>query len=374
MIGFEIEISLLVADKNNKKIPGDTELGTASVLPFDVVTDSQQGHSNVEFVSEARSVVGGTKVSGPKDLKSALAGMQAVTGKLAAAKGVGTFKAVTAGLVNTAGAGSTAKLLPYPEGFRSYESQGGDGLAPQYTVGARLGALASFFDFLRTNVPFSDRAAYPSDRARFRLAQAEDFGKELTKIFKKAVSPSSSDLALLNGYAQLVYTQVAAMADYLVGEKDKGQIKNNTVGLSRSNFSDIFPLLPEGVRDFLTAGFSAGKDNIVTLIAKYQEQSDTSDDPLPFNEESSRVVEDPYRRDKTIETKLIDYAKSALTGKPAVAQQHIFGGMKMIAPKMDGAGFVIPIEIRTFGTTLFKTWDQVGTDLDLMIEWVQATK
>lgn len=45
----------------------------------------------------------------------------------------------------------------------------------------------------------------------------------------------------------------------------------------------------------------------------------------------------------------------------------------MIAPALDGVGFVMPIEARTFGTTQLKTWDQVGTDLDLMINWVQAT-
>lgn len=48
--------------------------------------------------------------------------------------------------------------------------------------------------------------------------------------------------------------------------------------------------------------------------------------------------------------------------------------MKLTAPEIDGAGFVIPIEVRTLGTTLFKTWDEVGADLDLMIDWVQSAK
>jgi hypothetical protein len=374
MIGFEIEISRLVADKNGAKIDGDEELGTAAVLPFDIVTDSQQGYSNIEFVSEPRSVVDGGRLKGPKDLKDALAGMKAVTAKLAAAKGVGTFKAVTAGLVNTGGEGDTAKLLPYPKGFVSYESLGGDGLGPQYTVGARLGALASFFDFLRTNVPFSDEYEYPSDRARFRLAQAEGFGKELAKIYKKTVSTSASEIAQVNGYAQLVYTQVAAMADYLIGKKDEGQVKNGTVGLCRSRFSEIFPLLPQDVRDFFTAGFSAKNDNFVTLIASYQEVSDKGDERLPFNEDNYRAVPDPYAKNKVVKTTLIEYTKSALTGEPSVGQQSIFGGMKMIAPKRDGAGFVIPIEVRTFGTTLFKTWVEVAADLDLIIGWVQSAK
>lgn len=241
-------------------------------------------------------------------------------------------------------------------------------------MGARLSALGSFFDVLRKNVPFSDTTVYPLNRARFRLVQAQDFGRELAKTFKKTVSTSAADLAQLNGYAQLVYTQVAAMADYLVGDEDKGQIKNGTVGLCRSTFSQIFPLLNEDVRNFLTEGFSAKNDNIVTLIADYQEVPEKGDKRLPFNEESYREVEDPYVGGKLIKTKLIECAQSALTGTPAVKQQSVFGGMRMIAPERDGAGFVIPIEVRTFGTTQFKTWDRVGADLDLMIKWAQATR
>lgn len=50
------------------------------------------------------------------------------------------------------------------------------------------------------------------------------------------------------------------------------------------------------------------------------------------------------------------------------------GQIKNVAPETDGLGFVIPIEVCTFAATLFKTWGQVGTDLDLMIGRVQSAK
>lgn len=362
MIGFELEISLPITDKNGRKLDGETELGPSSSLPFRLVSDKRQGYSNIEFVTGPVSVVGTTGLAkGLPQLLAILAGIRELRDAL--------YKAGDAKLADAAGKllkptadGRTALLNP-SSGYRdaASEKNGGDGLFLHYSVGIPLTGLSAFFDFLRKNAPYEDDAFLRP--ARWRTLQAKAFAEDATQLFIKQAKPSTkTPVAQVNGYLQLVYTQVVAMADYVARRKDEGQIKNETVALCRSAFHQIFPLLEPSVRAFLTAGFTG--QSLVDLIARYQEDSGVRGVKLAFQEESSREIDGA-------EYKLIEYTRSALTGDPVVPQQGIFGKMTQLPPEKEQNKWVIPFEIRTLGSH-YKTWDQVAKDLESLTNWVQA--
>src|SRR3954454_2526756 len=50
MIGFEVEISLLVTDNHGAALPGDSDLARCNPFALKLVSDRRHGHSNIEFV------------------------------------------------------------------------------------------------------------------------------------------------------------------------------------------------------------------------------------------------------------------------------------------------------------------------------------
>lgn len=362
MIGYELEISLPITDKNGAKLDGETELGSSTSLPFRLVSDKRQGNSNIEFVTEPVSVVGRTGIAqGQAQLLAILAGIKELRDALYKAGDAG-FAAAAGKLLKPTAEGRTARLTP-SNGYKdaALERNGGDGLFLHYSVGVPFTGLSAFFDFLRKNAPYENDAFLR--RARWRTLQAKSFADDATQLFiKQAKPPTKAPVTQVNGYLQLVYTQVAAMADYVARPADEGQIKNETVALCRSAFCQTFPLLDASVRAFLTEGFTG--ESLVNLIAKYQEDSGTRGVKLEFQEHSSREIDGA-------EYTLIEYTRSALTGEPVIPQQGIFGKMTQLPPEQEQGKLVIPFEIRTLGSH-YKTWDQVAADLRSLTSWVQA--
>jgi hypothetical protein len=365
MEGFEIEVDKRVKDRLGGKLPGDTSLAKSEREDFTVVSDSRRldsgvSYSNVEFVSGAVQVVGSKAEDGPAELDRIVEEIRRVRDDFYAAVNGTPLEAATVGL----------KVLPdgrdvtlSNEGYTEKAGQQGlgDGLYVQYTIGVPLAGVPLMFEHYRQEAP--DLARAPLPRALFRLTQAKPFAKaELEKFDKSATGKkrSRTDTDSLDGFLQLYYTQVAAMADYLAQEQDSGQIKNLTIFLSRSRLTDAFRLLDGDAQAYL----KRNNNHIVNRLAKFQEKTQKADETLLFFDKGTREL--PGLEPVSLET----YAKSALKGEPSVSQQQVFGGMNEIAPHSVEGSTVIPMEIRAMGN-YYKTWDELKAELRKIAGWAQ---
>jgi hypothetical protein len=362
VIGFEIEIALPVTGADGGPLRGDEELGRLTGFPIRVVTDSRGAWSNIEFVTGPVSVVGAAAVAGAGTLAEYVGAIRAVRDRLYAAGAV-PLAAAGGNLLTPLGTGLTALLDPNDPDYEedAHKAGGGDGLLLHYSIGVPLKALNAFFDFLRTRAPYAPAQASFLKYSRFRLSQAATVADRGVAAFERMYPRATAAQRLqARGYLQSVYTQVAAMADYVAKPQDKGQIKNHTVALCRSAFFEVFPRLDADVQAFLAAGF--GDDSLVNLVADFQGVSDVGK-PVDFQENSTRFIDG-------VERSLMDYTRSALTGAPAVTQQQIFGSMTQVAPHGEDGVLMVPFEVRTMGAH-YKTWHEVGADLTAIVQWVR---
>ncbi|GAA2775649.1 DUF4157 domain-containing protein [Streptomyces showdoensis] len=365
MLGFETEVSLPVEDAQGRKYEGDTDLAESTREDFKVVSDKRalddgSGYSNLEFVTGAVKVVGSANETGPERLDRLVDEIRTVRDAF--------YRA--ADKTPLADMGLALAVLPEGQGARVAPELGytehagraglGDGLFVHYSVGVPLKGMPLFFDHLRAAAP--DVQGAPNRRARFRFTQARDFAAEVVELYTQEQGTSKKrrreDTDALDGYCQLFFMQIAAVADYLAEDQDIGQIKNLTAVLSRSRLSDVRGLLDPGFQTFL-AGHGEG---IVDILARYQEDSGDGR-TLEFREESTRQIDgDPVS--------LLSFAMSALTGAPPVDQQSVFGGMNQIAPHEEEGATMIPFEIRTMGAVM-KTWDDLKAELRDLARWAE---
>ncbi|MFD8209672.1 DUF4157 domain-containing protein [Streptomyces sp. NPDC059695] len=364
-LGFETEVSLPVQDAAGAKYPGDTDLAQSTSQDFKVVSDKRslqtgEGYSNIEFVTGAVEVVGARNESGREQLVRLADEIKRVRdGFYAAADGTPLAAMPLDLQILPAGAGArVAPGLPYTED--AGQEGLGDGLFVHYSVGVPLRGMPLFFDHLREAAPNVPGAT--SRRARFRLGQAKDFAADVLARYEtwRAAKPTKKrkrvETDALDGFAQLFFMQIAAVADYLAEDKDKGQIKNLTAVLSRSRLSDVRALLDEEFRTFLTADH----EKVLDRLADYQEDSGGAR-KLQFRETATRHIEDEP-------VSLIDFANSAILGSTRVDQQSVFGGMNQIAPHPEAGATMVPFEIRTIGSYK-KTWDELKAELDHLARW-----
>ncbi|MDX3385247.1 DUF4157 domain-containing protein [Streptomyces niveiscabiei] len=367
MEGFEAEVDKRVRDRSGAKLPGDTNLATGAEGAFTVVSDSRSragggSYSNIEFVSGAVQVVGSKRDAGPDELDRIVDEMKRVRDDFYNAVDGTQLADATVGLeLLSAAEGVTLSSQGYAE--RSGQPGRGDGLFVQYTIGVPLAGIPLVFDHYREEAPAVANARQP--RALFRLNQARPFAEAEVAKFEgsaagKKRNRDTSETDTLNGFLQLYFTQVAAVADYVAEPKDKGQIKNRTIFLSRSNLTDTYRLLPEDVQGYLRRN----NNHIVSRLAGFQEKTEKEGEKLSFFDRATRQV------GELDEVSLETYAKSALTGKPEVSQEQVFGGMKGIPPHPVEGTQVIPMEIRAIGSYL-KTWDEVKAELRKIAGWAQ---
>ena len=172
----------------------------------------------------------------------------------------------------------------------------------------------------------------------------------------------AADVTALSDYAELMYTQIAGVADYVDNVPQTGQVKNSTVALCRASFFQIYPVLPLGVRNFLAQEWT--NDTIIDRIALLQGVTETGG-TADFSENIQRAPagQTPYT--------LGEYVRSACTGAPQVPQTSMFGDMTLVAPAPENGVDQIVFEIRTSGAH-YKTWAQVDADLRALAAWVQA--
>ena len=365
MLGFETEVSLPVEDGEGRKYAGDTDLAKSTKEDFKVVSDKRAlnnggEYSNIEFVTGAVRVVGSKSEDGPAALDRLVAEIRTVSEGFYRATDKTRLQDMPLDL-EVLREGETARVAPglgYPEyaGAQGY----GDGLFVHYSVGVPLSGMPLFFDHLRAAAPVA--AGVPNRRARFRLTQAGSFAADVVDLYEKDQAAEKKrkrlDTDALNGYCQLFFMQVAAVADYLAQDEDSGQIKNLTAVLSRSRLSDVRSLLEPESQSFL----GANSNDLITLLSEYQEDSGDGQ-KLDFREESTRQIDSEP-------VSLLAFAESGLKGTPAVDQQSVFGGMNQIAPHEEEGATMVPFEIRTMGA-LMKTWDELKAELHSLASWAE---
>lgn len=225
-------------------------------------------------------------------------------------------------------------------------------------------ALAGFFDLLRTTIaPFTPGHPAFLNRARFRTSQAAQIATEVANDFAVNGATSQQSVQVMHAYMQLVYTQIAGIADYTSEVQESGQVKNTTVALCRTSFHEIFPALPQDVLTYL--GLSWKSETMLDRIAKYQDTTETPGKTASFNENVVRQIPGLPA------FSLSDYLKSALTGAPQVFQSSMYGKMTLIPPTVENGDNLAVFELRTMGGH-YKTWDQVKADLNVLVTWVQT--
>ncbi|MFF7586515.1 DUF4157 domain-containing protein [Kitasatospora purpeofusca] len=365
-LGFETEVDMPVENARGEKYEGDTDLAQSTAADFKLVSDSRSlndgaAYSNLEFVTGAVAVVGTGSESGPATLDRMVDEIRAVreafyqrTGKTPLA-GMGLQLEILP-------AGEDARIAPDLD-FPDYAGAPGmgDGLFVHYSVGVPLAGMPMFFDHLREAAPQAQGAPLP--RARFRLSQSKTFAEQVVARYEQGQASARKRKRLetdaLDGYSQLFFMQVAAMADYLAQDQDQGQIKNLTVVLSRSQLTDVRALLDPGFQDFL----SANSEAIVDLLAQFQEDPGDGSANLEFRDEATREIDG-------LPVSLLSFAESTLKGVPQIPQQSVFGGMNQIAPHEEEGAMMVPFEIRTMGS-LMKTWDELKAELRDLANWAE---
>ncbi|WP_443034634.1 eCIS core domain-containing protein [Streptomyces sp. BE303] len=365
-LGFETEIDMPVETSGGAAYEGDTDLAQSTAGDFKLVSDKRSlrdgaDYSNVEFVTGAVPVVGTGSESGPAALDRLVDEIRTV--REAFYRETEKTPLADLGLeLEILPAGQDARIAPDLD-FPNYAgAQGmGDGLFVHYSVGVPLAGMPMFFDHLRGAAPHVQGAPLP--RARFRLSQARTFAGQVVARYEQGQASARKRKRLetdaLDGYSQLFFTQVAAMADYLAQDQDQGQIKNLTVVLSRSRLTDVRALLDPGFQDFLRDD----SEVIVDLLAQFQEDPGDGSANLEFRDEATREIDG-------LPVTLLQFAESTLKGVPQVPQQSVFGGMNQIDPHEEEGAMMVPFEIRTMGS-LMKTWDELKTELRDLAGWAE---
>ncbi|WP_244215567.1 eCIS core domain-containing protein [Kitasatospora purpeofusca] len=365
-LGFETEVDMPVENSRGEKYEGDTDLAQSTAADFKLVSDSRSlndgaAYSNLEFVTGAVAVVGTAGESGPETLEQMVDEIRAV--REAFYRQTGKTPLAGMGLqLEILPAGEDARIAPDLD-FPDYAGAPGmgDGLFVHYSVGVPLAGMPMFFDHLREAAPQAEGAPLP--RARFRLSQSRTFAEQVVARYVRGQESARKRKRLetdaLDGYSQLFFMQVAAMADYLAQDQDQGQIKNLTVVLSRSQLTDVRALLDPGFQDFL----SANSEAIVDLLAEFQEDPGDGSASLEFRDEATREIDG-------LPVSLLSFAESTLKGVPQIPQQSVFGGMNQIAPHEEEGAMMVPFEIRTMGS-LMKTWDELKAELRDLANWAE---
>jgi hypothetical protein len=267
MMGFEVELDRCVTDDQDNKLEPDEALAVFG--SFTLVTDSRHAeaqtaqaqdiaYSNVEMVTEPfdQSVQ-------PHPAVALIVAMRAVaqvlyTVKKNQHKWLGNL---LAGLLGTLGArltgygsqavvhGSVSEVLGADATYDAAD-RGVNSLFVHYTVGIPVGQLGPAVQWIGRNA----RADTPKNFGKLNAERAGRAGTAAGRLFRRwavsaGVQPDATEVAALEGFVALVYTQVSAIIDdHVLAD---GIAKNKTVALCRVPLREVAKVLPVTVRTFL---------------------------------------------------------------------------------------------------------------------------
>jgi hypothetical protein len=267
MMGFEVELDRCVTDDQDNKLEPDEALAVFG--SFTLVTDSRHAeaqtaqaedipYSNVEMVTEPfdQSVQ-------PHPAVALIAAMKAVAQVLYGVKKKQHqwLDKLLAGLLGAPGTwltgygsqavvhGSVSEVLGADATYDAAD-RGVDSLFVHYTVGIPVSQLGQAVQWIGQNA----RADTPKNFGKLNAQRAGRAGTAAGQLFQRwagsaGVQPDAAEVAALEGFVALVYTQVSAIIDdHVLAD---GIAKNKTVALCRVPLREIAKVLPVTVRTFL---------------------------------------------------------------------------------------------------------------------------
>lgn len=240
------------------------------------------------------------------------------------------------------------------------------GLYVHFTVGLPPAGLEQAF---RELVPDPEGGNWQEFRSRktpldseYHLRESVGFAEAVGKAYASRGPADTGDgRAQLSGFAALLYTQLAGIADELRTDKDglswagsgKDIIKNRVAVLSRVSMRLIHDKLPDPVRAYL----GSSHEEILEIFIKFYGETH------PLEGETLRDVM------KEEDLKRFDEYRLAASGEEAVSQAVAFGGMTELLDLQEVEGVtIVPMELRFFG----KPWsgfERIQRDFDHLAKW-----
>lgn len=363
MLGFEIEVDVPVLRNDGTYYKSEHKLADCATDPgYKIVTDVEdtpdgEDYSIFEFVSLPAVVVGGAHDSGREVVAQQLSGIKDVAEKFAASKR-GPLTDLDGELILTAD-GKASELRP------DVNPDNEDTLGVHYSTGLPLGGMATFFRRLRSIAPvLIDKKRPYNTRDRFNLAQAELFAAGPVTAFSLGYGKADSDqgrraLRQLDGYLQLAYMQICALADgcdysaYGI----RPLVKNLTAVLCRTSLAQAVKQLDTDAAFFLASRAEENLERLKEFQAKPEPEYGR---PHMFR----GAVTLATVGDRTLE----DVALGLLGGTLNVDPTAMFGGMTVVRGHNELDAFMIPVELRSLGNE-DKTWDEVRLELGQLCIW-----
>lgn len=266
-MGFEVELDRCVTDDQDNKLEPDEALAVFG--SFTLVTDTRHAeaqtaqaqdiaYSNVEMVTEPfdQSVQPHPAVALIGTMRAVAQGLYTVKknqhqwlAKLLAAMLGNPGIWVTGYGAQAVVHGSVSEVLGTAATYQATD-RGVDSLFVHYTVGIPVGQLGPAVQWIGQNA----RADTPKNFGKLNAQRAGCAGTAAGRLFRRwagnaGVQPDAAEVAALEGFVALVYTQVSAIIDdHALAD---GIAKNKTVALCRVPLREVAKALPVTVRTFL---------------------------------------------------------------------------------------------------------------------------
>ncbi|MBO3749195.1 DUF4157 domain-containing protein [Streptosporangiaceae bacterium NEAU-GS5] len=389
-LGFEIEIAVPVRDQAGLPFKETTPLADAGTeFRFKLTTDIRHTdddllgpegyYSNVEIVTEPIEIVGLGNENWGRAFGQLLARLKQVRNALYAVPEDRPVAPLTDLLQETdlrpTVAGTTAQVVGLVPDDPVFDANEGGDLTVHYTVGLPLEGIPGFFDWLRRDD--NTRKAEDDPRPYIYLQLAPKFAADLSAGYAtwaertgEADVPTADERLAFEGYAQLAYLQIAALASrFSAGnERNPEHIlqKNRTAVLSRSALNGVRLLLADTYQRFFTANSDENLSQIEAFSKGFEQLLDA---------EFQGLLPSAHARD------VLDYARALFgadplnaPGQPAFrpfGQQKVFGGLTEVDPHLVGGVPLIPLELRFF-RNVQDTWSSLRESLGAIIVHAQS--
>lgn len=362
MLGFEIEVDAAVFRNDGTYYRTEFELAVSTEQPgYRIVTDIETrpddtAYSIFEFVSDAVPVIGTEHEAGRAGVQRQFAIIRDVAGQLATAPR-GPMPNLGGRLRLTADGGNS-ELRP------DYNPAKVETLGVHYSTGLPLGGMPLFFDLLRKAAPVGDGDPH-NIRDRFSLDRAQSFSAGLVSVFSIDYEQAHTEaghrvMRQLDGYLQLAYMQICALADGLDyasdvrgGDDKLPLLKNLTAVLCRAPLAQVAMQLDLDAFNFL----DENKDDILSRLIEVQAK------PEPGYGRAHVFRGDENLTVGTRSTTLRNLALRLIVDTNAIDPEDLFGAMTVVPGHREQDAFLVPVELRSLGNEN-KEWDEVGTELD----------
>jgi hypothetical protein len=369
MLGFEIEVDAPVLRNDGEPYQTEFELAKSAETPgYRIVTDMESRpdgamYSIFEFVSNPIPVIGTGHRNGRTAAQRQWAGIRDVAGQLATAPR-GPMPDLGGQLLLTED-GRNSELRP------DFNPDKVATLGVHYTTGLPLGGMPYFFDLLRKAAPVG--AGLPHNiRDRFSLGRAQSFSAGLVVVFVQDYEQADSDrgrrvIRELDGYLQLLYMQICALADGLDyagdveddSEDEPPLVKNLTAVLCRAPLAQVFVQLDLDAFNFV----DQHKDLVLRRLTEFQAEPEPGyrrPHLFPGGKDLEIAGQSVTFRDVVLRL-ITDTSRS-------IDPEELFGAMTVVPGHQEQGAFLVPVELRSLGNE-DKTWNEVSDELDQLCVW-----